>query len=354
MPEQELLNVWDFERAAAQTLDPGALGYFAGGAGDEQTLTENVAAFARIKLRPRVLVDVSEVTTTTELLGHRLSMPILVAPMAYQRLAHLDGERALAGAAARAGTVFCLSTLATVGIGEIAQAAPDGARWFQLYVFTDRAITRELLAEAVDSGYSAVLLTVDLPRSGRRERDLRSRIAVPPGVASFERARRAATPLPPHEAVSLLAQNVTWRDIEWIAKETGLPVLVKGLLTAEDAALAVEHGAAGVVVSNHGGRQLDGVPASIEALPEVAEAVAGRVPVLMDGGIRRGTDVVKALALGAQAVLAGRAVLWGLAVDGADGAARVLELLKDELELALALLGCCAPGDVTRTHVTLP
>ena len=354
MSDPALLNVWDYERAAEQKLDPGAFGYFAGGADDELTLAENVAAFRRIRLRPRVLVDVSSVSTEIELLGHRLTMPILVAPMAYQRLAHPDGEPALAAAAARAGTVYCLSTLATAGIQEVAQAAPDGARWFQLYVFSERGVTRELLAEAVEADHSAVLLTVDLPRSGRRERDLRSGVALPPGVVSIERARRSESPLPPHEAVSLLAQDVSWRDIEWIAEATHLPVLVKGLLTAEDALLAAEHGAAGVVVSNHGARQLDGVPASIEALPEVVEAVAGRVPVLVDGGVRRGTDVAKALALGAQAVLAGRAPLWGLAVGGAAGAARVLELLRNELELALALLGCCAPGDLTRAHVALP
>jgi len=247
---RELLNVWDFERAAEEKLEPDAFDYFAGGAGDELTLAENVAAFRRIKLRPRVLVDVTEVTAEIDLLGQRLSMPILVAPMAYQRLAHPDGEPALATAAARAGTIYCLSTLATAGIAEIAETAPDGIRWFQLYVFTDRGVTSELLAEAVATGCSAVLLTVDLPRSGRRERDLRSEIAIPPGVASVERVHGARGPLSPHAAVSLLAQNVTWRDVEWVAEAAGLPVLVKGVLTAEDAILAVEHGSAGVIVDS--------------------------------------------------------------------------------------------------------
>ncbi len=348
----EPLNVWEYERLAEEKLDPGAYGYFAGGAGDEVTLDDNVAAFRRLKLRPRVLVDVSAVTTETEVLGHRVSMPLLVAPMAYQRLAHAEGELATARAAARAGTVFCLSTIATAAATEIAEAAPEGQRWLQLYVFRDRGVTNELLAEAVDAGFSAVLLTVDLPRSGRRERDLRTGVQIPHHVPSVVRALGSAEGLRPEDAVGVLAQDVSWRDVQAIAESSGLPVLVKGILTHEDALLACESGAAGVVVSNHGGRQLDGVEASIEALPEVVQAVAGRVPVLMDGGIRRGTDVLKALALGAQAVLAGRPFVWGLAVDGENGVVRVLELLRAELELALALLGCTSPAEVTPAHVS--
>ena len=349
----EPLNVWDYERLAEEKLDPGAYGYFAGGAGDEVTLDDNVAAFRRLKLRPRVLVDVSAVTTEADVLGQRVSMPLLVAPMAYQRLAHPDGECATARAAARAGAIFCLSTIATAAAPEIAEAAPEGQRWLQLYVFRDRGVTNELLAEAVDANFSAVLLTVDLPRSGRRERDLRTGVRIPHHVPSIVRALGSAEGLRPEDAVGgVLAQDVSWRDVEAIAESSGLPVLVKGVLTHEDALLACESGAAGVVVSNHGGRQLDGVEASIEALPEVVEAVAGRVPVLMDGGVRRGTDIVKALALGAQAVLAGRPFVWGLAVDGENGVLRVLELLRAELELALALLGCTSPAEVTPAHVS--
>jgi isopentenyl diphosphate isomerase/L-lactate dehydrogenase-like FMN-dependent dehydrogenase len=346
------LNVWEYERLAEEKLDPGAYGYFAGGAGDELTLEDNVAAFRRLKLRPRMLVDVTGVTTETEILGHRVSMPVLVAPMAYQRLAHPEGERATARAAARAGTIFCLSTIATAGAAEIADSAPGGQRWLQLYVFRDRGVTRELLAEAVAGGFSAVLLTVDLPRSGRRERDLRTGVQIPHDVPSIVRALGSAEDLRPEDAVGVIAQDVSWRDVEAFAEASGLPVLVKGILTAEDALLACESGAAGVVVSNHGGRQLDGVQASVDALADVVEAVAGRIPVLVDGGIRRGTDVAKALALGAHATLVGRPCIWGLAVDGEDGVARVLDLLRDEIELALALLGCRSPADVTRAHVS--
>jgi isopentenyl diphosphate isomerase/L-lactate dehydrogenase-like FMN-dependent dehydrogenase len=349
----EPLNVWDYERLAEEKLDPGAFGYFAGGAGDELTLRANLEAFRRIKLRPRMLVDVTTVSTRTTVLGHEVSMPLMVSPVAFQRLAHPDGEAATARAAARAGTIFCLSTTASASSEKIAAAAPDGVRWFQLYVFKDRGLTRALLEEAAAAGFSAVLLTVDLPRFGRRERDLRTDVRIPDElVPSLVRAGKSAKPLTPEESFNLLAMDVSWRDVEQFAAWSGLPVLVKGILTAEDALLAIESGAVGVVVSNHGGRQLDGVPASLEALPEVVEAVAGRVPVLMDGGIRRGTDVLKALALGAQATLAGRPLVWGLAAGGEDGAYRVLELLRDEIELGLALLGCRSPSEVTRAHVT--
>ena len=254
-------------------------------------------------------------------------------------MAHPDGELATARAAGAAGTILCLSTAATVRPAEIAAAAPDGRRWFQVYVFADRGITRDLVDEACASGYSALVLTVDTPFLGRRERDLRIDFKIPEGITpsgdifghGFDTA-------------------FSWRDLEWLAG-FGPPVVVKGILTAEDADLACEHGAAAVVVSNHGGRQLDSVPASIEALPEVVEAVDGRAEVLLDGGVRRGTDVLKALALGARAVLIGRAMVWGLAVDGERGVAHVLELLRAEIELGLALLGCRSPAEVTRAHV---
>jgi (S)-2-hydroxy-acid oxidase len=343
-----LLNVVDYERLAKETLEPGAYGYFAGGAGDEVTLRENVEAFRRLRLRPRVLADVSGVTTAATILGHEISMPILVAPVAFQRLAHPEGELAAARAAARAGTIYSLSTVATASPAEIAEAAPQGVRWFQLYVFKDRGFTRGLVEAAASAGFSAILLTADTPHLGRRERDHRTGFRVPaeliPNLAGNDL-------LTPEETFASMADDLSWRDIEGLASMSGLPVLVKGVLTSEDALLACESGAAGVVVSNHGGRQLDGVPASIEALPEVVEAVGGRIPVLMDGGIRRGTDVVKALALGAQAVLAGRPFVWGLAAAGEEGVAAVLELLRAELELALALLGCRTPAEVTAGHV---
>jgi isopentenyl diphosphate isomerase/L-lactate dehydrogenase-like FMN-dependent dehydrogenase len=326
----ELLNVADYERAAEEKLDAAAFGYFAGGANDEWTLRENVAAFNRWVLRPRVLVDVSEPVTATTVLGAELSFPVIVAPMAFQRSAHPEGEAAMARGAAAAGTAMCLSTLSTTPIEEVT----EGTRWFQLYWSPERGVVRDLVQRADAAGFGSILVTVDLPVLGRRERDLRT---------GFE---------PPVPIDSVVDPSLTWRDLEWLRSLSSLPVLVKGILTAEDATLAVEAGVEGIVVSNHGGRQLDGVAASLDALLEVVEATGDRVPVLMDGGVRRGTDVVKALALGAKAVLVGRPALWGLAVGGAEGVERVLTLLRDELQLALALCGCAAPGEVTRAHVS--
>ncbi len=353
MDGDSLLNVWDYERAAEARLEPGAFDYFAGGANDEWTLRENLAAFERWVLRPRVLVDVSSVTTGTTVLGTDVSLPVLVGPTAFQRMAHPDGEAATARGAAAAGTVMTLSTIATATIEEVAAAAPDGARWFQLYWSPDRGIVRDLVERAVGAGYGAIVLTVDLPVGGRRERDLRSGFEVPaevPVPAFVAHAQHAAN-VSPTQIGQVVDSSVTWRDLEWLRSLSSLPLAVKGILTAEDALLACEAGADGIVVSNHGGRQLDCVSASLDALPEVVEAVDGRAEVLMDGGVRRGTDVVKALALGAQAVLAGRAPLWGLAVDGAAGVQRLLDLLRAEIELALTLCGCASPDDVTRAHV---
>jgi isopentenyl diphosphate isomerase/L-lactate dehydrogenase-like FMN-dependent dehydrogenase len=343
------VNVRDYERLAEEKLAPGAFGYFAGGAGDEWTLRDNVEAYGRYRLRPRVLVDVTEVTTRTSVLGTDVSMPLLVAPTALQRMAHPDGELATARAAAAAGTVMCLSTIATATAREVAETAPDAPRWFQLYVLRDEARTRALLEDAAALGYSAVVLTADTPYLGRRERDVRNAFSIPADLVVPNMPAPEVGSL--HRQFESMSAGVTWRDVERIASISGLPVLVKGVLTAEDALLAVEHGAAGIVVSNHGGRQLDGVPATLDALPEVVDAVGGRVEVLLDGGIRRGTDVLKALALGAKAAMAGRAVLWGLAVEGEAGVGRVLKLLRAEIELGLALLGCRSPDEVGSAHV---
>jgi isopentenyl diphosphate isomerase/L-lactate dehydrogenase-like FMN-dependent dehydrogenase len=345
------VNVGDYEREAERLLDPGAFGYFAGGAGDERTLRDNVEAFSRWHLRPRVLVDVSEVTSETTVLGRPVSMPLLVAPTAFQRLAHPEGELATARAAATAGTVMCQSTLSSVMPGELAAAAPGAELWFQLYWSSDRGFTTELLDRIAEAGFEAVVFTVDFPAAGRRERDLRAAFTLPEGLA---------TPNIPdtlqrqdfHAALGRIVDTtLTWRDLEWLRESCALPVVLKGILSAEDALLAAEHGAAGVIVSNHGGRQLDGVAASLDALPEVVEAVGERVEVLMDGGIRRGTDALKALALGARAVLVGRPVIWGLAVGGEQGVVEVLELLRAEIELGLIHLGCRSPAEVARTHV---
>ena len=351
--EREPLNVWDYERAAEAQIDPGAFGYVAGGANDEWTLRENRAAFERWVLRPRMLVDISQVTTGTTVLATESSMPVFVAPTAFQRTVHPDGEPAMARAAAAAGTVLCLSTFATATIEEVADAAPGAPRWFQLYWSSDRGFVRDVVERAEAAGFGALLVTVDLPRLGRRERDLVTGFVVPEElpVPAFLALAEAARAVSPEDISWAVDDTLTWSDLEWLRSVSSLPILVKGVLTGEDALLAAEAGVEGVVVSNHGGRQLDGVAASLDALPEVVEAAGDRLAVLMDGGIRRGADVVKALALGAQAVLVGRPPLWGLGAGGAEGARQVLELLRAELELALALCGCTSPAEVTRTHV---
>jgi isopentenyl diphosphate isomerase/L-lactate dehydrogenase-like FMN-dependent dehydrogenase len=345
----DLVNVFDYESAAAVRLDAGAYGYFAGGAGDERTLRDNVDAYRRHTLRPRVLVDVADCSTETTVLGHTVSMPLLVAPVAFQRLAHPDGEPATARAARSAGTIMCLSTIATSTPEEV--AATGAQRWFQLYVMRDPGVTSDLIAQARDNGFSALVVTVDAPVSGRRERDLRTDFVIPQHLTVAALGRGDLTPA---EVLAQVSPALTWGEVERIAADAGLPVLVKGVQTADDARLACEHGAAAVVVSNHGGRQLDRVAATIDLLPSVVDAVAGRVEVLVDGGVRRGVDVVTALALGARSVLAGRAILWGLAVGGEDGVRAVLDLLQAEIRNALELLGCRSPAEVTRAHVVSP
>jgi isopentenyl diphosphate isomerase/L-lactate dehydrogenase-like FMN-dependent dehydrogenase len=345
------LNVRDFEHEAERLLDPGAFGYFAGGAGDERTLRDNVEAFSRWELRPRVLVDVSEISTTATVLGSEVSMPLLVAPTAFQRLAHPDGEPATARAAAEAATIMCQSTLSSVTPGELAAAAPGARLWFQLYWSSDRGFTAELLARVAEAAFEAVVFTVDFPAAGRRERDLRAQFTLPDDLAA-PNIPEALQRQDFHAALGQIVNtSLTWRDLEWLRETCALPVLLKGILSAEDALLAAEHGAAGVIVSNHGGRQLDGVAASLDALPEVVEAVGDRLEVLVDGGVRRGTDVLKALALGARAVLVGRPAVWGLAVGGERGVRDVLELLRAEIALGLTHLGCRSPAEVTRAHV---
>jgi isopentenyl diphosphate isomerase/L-lactate dehydrogenase-like FMN-dependent dehydrogenase len=321
-------------------LDEGPYGYYAGGAGDELTLRDNEEAWRRISIRPRVLVDVSQRDPATTLLGRPRPHPVMVAPTAYHRLAHPDGEEATARAAAAANAVFCLSSLATARPADVAAAAPDGTRWFQLYVFRDRGVSRELLQEATESGYEAVVITADLPVLGIRERDVRTQYAIPdalaaPGVGAMGHSGAFSM----LQIGELIDPSLTWADVEDFASSCELPVLVKGVLTSEDARLAAEHGVSGVIVSNHGGRQLDTVASGAAALPAVAESVGDRIDVLVDGGVRRGTDVLKAMALGARAVMVGRPVIWGLAVDGENGARTVLELILAEFDIALALAG---------------
>jgi isopentenyl diphosphate isomerase/L-lactate dehydrogenase-like FMN-dependent dehydrogenase len=347
------VNVFDVQREAERKLEPGPRGYFSGGAGDEVTLRDSVTSWQQWRLRPRMLTGVEAPSTATELLGKPLPAPLLVAPVAYQRMLHPEGEAAMARAAATVGTVMCLSTLANTTPTEVATAAPGGRRWFQLYPFRDAAVTRALMAEAVGAGFEAVVLTVDAPPGGNRERDARSgftipaEVEIPSVVAAFGSSRTVTV----EETFDLMTRTLTWEDLAGIAADAGVPLFVKGVLTAEDAALAVDAGVAGIVVSNHGGRQLDRAVTTAEALPEIVAAVAGRVPVLVDGGIRRGVDICVALALGADAVLVGRPAAWGLAAGGAAGVEWVLRTLTRELALALKLIGVATPADLGPEHL---
>jgi len=346
------VNLLEFEPLARDRMDPGAWDYVAGGAGDEVTLRENREAYGRIKLRPRVLVDVRTVDLSTTLLGEPVDCPVMVAPMAFQTLAHDEGELAMARAAAACGSVMVVSTMASHRLEEVADAA-EGPKWFQLYCYREREVTRSLVERAARAGYRAVCITVDLPRVGQRERDLRNGFQLPQHAqpANFTGLVSHAPDAFADYIGSLVDPALTWDFVPWLRTVTKLPIVLKGVLTAEDARQAVSHGVDGIVVSNHGGRQLDGVLPTIDVLSEVVAAVDGRLEVFVDGGIRRGTDVAKALALGARAVLVGRPCIWGLAVDGERGARTVLTLLRAGLENARALLGCPSIGHITPRHV---
>ena len=342
----------DVESVARGKLSQMAYDYVAGGAGEERTLGDNVQAFRRRTIRPRFMVDVSKRDLSTTLLGKTYPVPFGVAATAFHRLFHEDGERGVARACAERGILHSVSTLSTTPLEEVAQE--NAPRWFQVYIHRDRELTRDLVQRAVDAGYEALVLTVDAPVWAIRERDRRNKFTLPPPLtlANFARYLDAATTGGAdglsNYVNAQLDPSLTWRDLEWL-RGFGLPVLVKGILTAEDAALAVQHGAAGIVVSNHGARMLDRVPATLDALPEVVEAVAGRVPVLLDGGVRRGVDVLIALAAGARFVMLGRPVVWGLAAGGSAGAGRVLDLVREELDNAMALSGCRSVADVRGT-----
>jgi 4-hydroxymandelate oxidase len=358
-PMENLINLFEFEVAACERLSTMCRDYYASGANDEITLRENRAAFERLRLYYKTLVDVSRRDLTTPLLGQELSMPIAIAPTAFHKLAHPEGEVATARAAAKAGCLMVLSTLSTCSIEEV-MAEANGPLWFQLYVYKDRGATKALIERAEKAGCSGIVVTVDAPMWGRRERDVKNRFQLPEGLsvknlmpanmADFPRAA-AGSGLAAYIA-EVIDPSLSWGDLEWLRRTTKLPLLIKGIVRADDAEKAVDLGASGVVVSNHGGRQLDTAPATIEALPRVVDAVAGRAAVLVDGGVRRGTDVVKALALGANAVLVGRPILWGLAVGGEAGVSRVLEILRSELDLAMGLCGCPSVSSIPRDLIT--
>jgi len=348
------LNLADFEDAARSALPAPVYDYFAGGAEDERTLSANRSSFDRYFLVPRVLVDVSAVDTRVTLLGHTYDAPVFIAPTAFQRLAHDLGETATARAAASLNALYIASSLSTTSLEEIADAAPAAPRWFQLYVFRDRELTRSLVQRAEASGYHALCLTTTVPVQGKRERDARNSFTLPPGIdiANFRGLLQHTFPNASGSRLeAFIARefdpSLSWATVEWLASITSLPIVLKGILHPDDARRAVDHGIAAIIVSNHGGRQLDSAISTLDALPDLAEAVAARIPVLMDGGVRRGTDTLKAIALGAQAVLIGRPVLWGLAIDGQQGVETVLRLLNDELSRALALVGTPSLSDVT-------
>ena len=352
----EPLNLHEYEARAQERLERMVYDYYAGGAGDESTVSDNLCPWDRIRLVPRVLVDVSHIDPATTVLGRPVAFPVLAAPCAFNRLAHDEGERAVARAATAAGTIQILSTVSTVSMEDVAAAAPEGRRWFQLYCYKDRGVTRALVERAAAAGYEALCLTVDVPVAARRERDIRNRFHLPPGIQLANMTDLAPDRMDEREDQSALEQHVrglwdrslTWDIVDWLASLSPMPVVVKGVLHPDDARLAVEHGCKAVIVSNHGGRQLDGAIATCDALPAVVDAVGGRADVLVDGGVRRGTDVLKALALGADAVLVGRPYLWGLAVDGEAGVARVLALLREEFEQAMALVGKTKTADIDR------
>ncbi len=354
----EVVAVSDYEALARERMTPEAWAYLEGGAADEITVRENRTAFDRLRLRGRVLAPLAGGHTRVTLCGHTFEHPIFVAPMAYQKLAHAEGEWAMAlgSAAVRAGMIGSLH--ASVALEDIAQVEATAPRWFQLGILPDREFTRALVRRAEAAGYQALVVTVDAAVSGVRNRQNRAGFRLPPGIEAVNLRGAKSAGLVEAKAGesavfggSLAATAPTWKDLEWLQALTTLPVLVKGIMSPEDAAQAVAQGAAGVIVSNHGGRTLDTLPATIEVLPGIADAVGGRVPILLDGGIRRGTDVLKALALGAQAVLVGRPCIHGLAAAGAPGVAHVLTILRAELEAAMALTGCATLAQVDRSVI---
>jgi 4-hydroxymandelate oxidase len=333
---KEILSVPEFEERARACLPANTYEYLASGAADENTVRWNRDAYDLIKLRPRVLRDVTTVDTSLSLLGQKLESPILLAPTAFLRAIHPDGEIAVARGAGAARTTWVVSTATTTSLEDIAPEATSPL-WFQLYVQSDRSVTKDLAQRAEGVGCKALCLTVDTPVQGPRNRQTRSKFALPPGLSAPYMSELVAG--------RAIADNrrgnvVTWDDVEWLQSVARIPLLIKGILDADDAERAVAAGVNGIIVSNHGGRNLDTAPATIDALPKVAERVAARVPVLVDGGIRRGTDIVKAIAYGATAVLIGRPYCYGLAVAGAEGVTRVIEILKTELEMTLQLIGC--------------
>lgn len=357
---KELISIYEFEAAAKAKLPKMIYDFYAGGAYDEFTLRENRQAYDHIRLRYKILQGVGQRDLSTTILGHKISMPIIVPPVAFQKMVHPEGEAATAKAVHKAGTLMTLSTLSNTTIEDVVKSAQGSPVFFQLYIYKDREASKALVHRAEAAGVKALVLTVDAPVWGRREKDVHNQFTLPKGL-ELKNLTSQMKELPPAAqasgsgldayVTSYFDSNLTWKDIDWLQSITKLPLIVKGVARGDDAVRAVDHGVAAIVVSNHGGRQLDTSSATIEALEEVVEAVNGAVEVIVDGGVRRGTDVLKALALGAKAVQIGRPIIWGLANGGADGAANVLELLKKEFDLAMALAGCKKVDEIKRDLV---
>ncbi len=350
----QVASLADYEQLARERMSEGAWAYLNGGSGDEWTLRENVAAFTRWPLLSRALRPMAEASTRLSLFGTELAAPILLAPVAFQKLAHPDGELATALAASALETCMVLSTQASVTMEDIS-AHSSAPLWFQLYIQPDREFTAQLVRRAKQAGYRALVATVDAPVNGIRNREQRAGFTFPPGVEAVNlKGMRHLPPAGPEALLfgtPVLAHAPTWDDIDWLRGLTDLPILLKGIVNPADARRAIDAGADGIIVSNHGGRSLDGVPATIDLLPAVADAVKGEVPILMDGGIRRGNDVLRALALGAKAVLIGRPYVHALAAAGALGVAHCLRILRAEFELAMTLTGCPTIGAIDRSII---
>jgi 4-hydroxymandelate oxidase len=344
-----IVTLNDFEAFARERMDPGAYDYVAGGAWDEISLRESVKAWQRYRFVPRVLRETREIDPSGTFLGRRASLPVAVAPMAFQDLAHPLGELAAVAGAAALGVPYCLSTASSRTIEEVAAAAPDAERWFQLYFVESFELTRELVERAAAAGYRGLVVTVDLPVLGYRDRDRRSRFVIPPRVNVGETAEAPpGAPAGPAEEQPVV---LTWDDLGRIRSWTGMPFIVKGILSPDDARRAADIGVDALVVSTHGARQLDRVIATAHALPGIVDAVGDRCEVWVDGGIRRGLDVITALAMGATGVLLGRPIYWALATAGQAGVERALEILRQEIAIALPLIGVSSPAEMSRAYL---
>ncbi|KAK4879617.1 hypothetical protein RN001_007763 [Aquatica leii] len=350
----DIVCVQDLENHAYKVLPKNILDYYKSGALSEQTLKLNRSAFSNFRIRPRMMRNVTDRDLSITVMGEKVAMPIGIAPTAMQKMAHPEGEAATAMAAQEKGVIYILSTIATTSIEEIATVAPNAIKWFQLYVYKDRGITKQLIQRAEKAGFKALVLTVDAPVFGLRLSDVRNKFTLPSHLkfANFEgtvnvEINEDVTGSGINKYVSnAFDTSLTWDDLKWLRSITKLPILLKGILTAEDAIKAADLGVVGIIVSNHGARQVDSVPASIEVLPEIVKAVGDRMEVFIDGGFREGIDVFKALALGAKMVFVGRPVLWGLSYDGQRGVKKVFDMLENEFDNTMTLTGCATVKDI--------